>query len=167
MTMPSVTSPADLRLTDLRRATPAELERLFGEERALEQAPRGVWRGHVLRRLDNPGARAPASRAIQWLMFEAVPWGIDFDRRRWFFLGGRRIAGGHFELRAQRSRWRDTTAFGLHYHPSRLPGPIKRMLYDELKPVGEGLLLGIGGENAERDRGDHFWFALEPAPPGR
>jgi len=162
-----MTTPTMTTLADLRGASSATLEGLYAGERPLELAPRGLWLGHTLRRLDNPGARAPVSRALQWLMFEAVPWGIDFDRRRWFFLGGRRIAGGHFELRAQRSRWRDTTAFCFDYEPSRLPGPIKHMLYDEVKPLGDRLMLGIGGENAERERGDHFWFALEPVQPRR
>jgi hypothetical protein len=34
------------------------------------------------------------------------------------------------------------------------------VLYDEVKPLGPDLCLGIGGINARVGRGDHFFFAL-------
>lgn len=88
-----------------------------------------------------------------------MPFGIDFDARRWWFLHPR-LAVGRFELCQERSRWRDTDALTLRYHPSRLPGPLRDVLYDEVKPLGDDLLLGLGGLNWEVGRGDHFYFAL-------
>ena len=71
-----------------------------------------------------------------------------------------RFAIGRFDARIGPSRWRDTDAIQLHYDPSRLPGPIKGRLYDEIKPLSGDLVLGLGGVNAERGEGDHFWFVL-------
>ena len=68
---------------------------------------------------------------------------------------------GHFEPSVGPSRWRNTDTIGLHYEISRLPGPIKRVLYDEVKRLDEATCLGIGGENEGPGKGDHFWFALE------
>jgi hypothetical protein len=36
------------------------------------------------------------------------------------------------------------------------------LLYDEVKMLSPSLCLGIGGINAARGRGDHFFFALVP-----
>ena len=66
-----------------------------------------------------------------------------------------------FEARVERSRWRETDSVVLRYEGSRLPGALRRLLYDEVKPLGEGLVLGIGGGNDGPGRGDHFFFALE------
>ena len=33
----------------------------------------------------------------------------------------------------------------------------------EVKPLADGRIIGIGGINAERGRGDHFWFELTTA----
>jgi hypothetical protein len=35
------------------------------------------------------------------------------------------------------------------------------MLYDEVKPLSRDACLGIGGVNAGRGAGDHFFFVLE------
>lgn len=148
-------SPADATLP----AT-SELERLWLEPRDLTHPPRGAWRGTVIGRIDNAGARRPLHRVGQHLLFERMPWGIDFDRARWFF-HHRRFAAGHFRIEAQRSRWRDTESFALHYEISRLPRPIRAVLYDEIKPWEPDRMIGIGGVNAERDEGDHFWFVLD------
>lgn len=59
------------------------------------------------------------------------------------------------------SRWRDTEAVTLHYERSRLPAPIRGVLYDEVKPLTDTICLGLGGINAERGDGDQFFFALE------
>jgi hypothetical protein len=61
---------------------------------------------------------------------------------------------------AGRSRWRDTETVRLHYEVSRLPGPVRAVLYDEVKVLSPSLCLGIGGINAARGRGDHFFYAL-------
>ena len=34
------------------------------------------------------------------------------------------------------------------------------LLYDELKPLPDGSVLGLGGINGERGSGDHFFFLL-------
>lgn len=34
------------------------------------------------------------------------------------------------------------------------------MLYDEVMPIRDQLVLGLGGVNAARDRGDHFFFEV-------
>lgn len=154
--------PLPTSIADLRAAGASGLESLYGAERSLEPRPRGLWRGHYLRRLDNRGARAPLSRVAQRLLFRTPPWGIDFDRGRWFFLDRPVLAAGHFALRAGPSRWRDTTALSFDYSLSRLPSPVTRMLYDELKPLSDELILGLGGENRDRGLGDHFWFGLAP-----
>jgi hypothetical protein len=132
-------------------------------------SPTGRWRGTVLGRIENAGARALRPRIAQWLGFEALAWGIDFDRGLWTFglPGSRdpRLALGRFEARRERSRWRDTDAIGLHYEVSRLPAPIRDVLYDEVKPMPDGTCLGIGGENAGPGVGDHFWYRLERVLP--
>lgn len=149
-------------LHTLKRASLPELEAIFAEASpdSLE-VPRGVFRGITLRRLDTPAARAPLVRLGQGLLFELLPFGIDFRSRRWFFFHPC-IRAGHFETRVGPSRWRDTEAVQLHYAGSRLPGPIRDVLYDEVKPISPHLALGLGGTNAEVGRGDHFFFALVP-----
>lgn len=144
---------------DLARLSVDALEDLYAAERALE-VPRGVFRGRVLARLPNAGARRLRWRATQVPMFEWVPFGIDFDRRRWFF-GRASILVGRFDATIEPSRWRPTEVVALRYDPSRLPGAIKRYLYDEVKPLGDALALGLGGVDAAVGEGDHFFFSLE------
>ena len=146
--------PEELRSAPLHR-----LEELWLRPVALS-TPRGIYRGHSLSRIDHATARRPVWRISQALAFGWAPFGIDFDRRLWFFFGPR-LALGRFEPRPGSSRWRDTDAIGLHYEVSGLPRRIRSVLYDEVKPLSEGWMLGIGGINAERGRGDHFYFALE------
>lgn len=122
--------------------------------------PRGVYRGHTLERIDHPTSRRPLWRFSQRLGFVWIPFGVDFDRQLWFFFNGR-VAMGRFEMRAGDSRWRDTNAISLTYEGSRLPGFVRNVLYDEVKPLSERLSLGIGGINRERGCGEHFFFALE------
>ncbi len=122
--------------------------------------PRGLYRGHVLRRIDNSGSRRRLWYWSQRVGFEWMPFGVDFDRGLWFFFTSR-VALGRFEARVAPSRWRDTDAIGLHYEGSRLPRSIRRHLYDEVKPLDRGRLLGLGGINADRGLGDHFYFVLE------
>jgi hypothetical protein len=124
----------------------------------LHPVPRGVFDGHVLTRLDTPGARRAVYKFVQWVGFELVPWGIDFDHARWFF-GHHRARSGHFTARPGASRWRPTESYALRYELSRLPW-VGRGLYDEIKPLSDSLVLGIGGVNADRGDGDHFYFAL-------
>lgn len=138
-----------------------ELEALYAHDRPFA-VPTGRWRGRVLSRLDTPGAREAFNVWAEWLGFEALSWGIDFDRTGWGFgpPGIRPLVwAGRFRPLIAPSRWRPTRTIGLHYHVSRLP--VRGFLYDEVKPIDERRCLGIGGINAPRDRGDHFWFALE------
>ncbi len=146
-------------LEQLRSAALSRLESLWARPVELP-APRGAYWGHVLMRIDHATSRRRLWRLSQTLAFEWAPFGIDFDRRLWFFFHPR-LAVGRFEPRVGRSRWRDTDAIGLHYDVSGLPRGVRGVLYDEVKPLSERRLLGIGGINAERGRGDHFFFALE------
>lgn len=148
----------NLSLDELLRASPAALEAAFADDRPIA-VPEGRFRGRTLCRLDNPGARRPLWRASQKVGFEWLPYGVDFGRRTWFFVHPP-IAVGRFQPRVQRSRWRDTQVVALHYEASRLPAAIRRTLYDEVKPLGPDLLLGIGGINAGPGQGDHFFFLL-------
>lgn len=122
--------------------------------------PRGLYRGHVLGRIDHPTSRRPIWRWSERIGFEWAPFGIDFDRRLWFFFTAR-LAMGRFDIEIAQSRWRDTEAVGLHYESSKLPHGIRRWLYDEVKPLSDKWMLGIGGINAGPGEGDHFYFALE------
>jgi len=69
-----------------------------------------------------------------------------------------RSAAGSFRIDEGPSRWRDTRVLRLHYDRSRLP--IRAILYDELKPLAGGRILGLGGIDAARGEGDHFFFEL-------
>lgn len=143
----------------LRSMSGAELDAVFARDVPLA-TPRGIYRGRALSRIDHETSRRPLWRWSERVGFEWTPWGIDFDRRLWFFFAPR-LAIGRFEPRAGPSRWRDTDALGLHYQGSRLPRFVKGALYDEVKPLSDRLALGIGGMNAGRGIGDHFYFALE------
>jgi hypothetical protein len=144
-------------LEALLRADLAELERIYREHEPVEP-PRAAFRGYYLRRVDSPGAHTVRNRILQ-LGFQLPPFGVDFASHRWFFFS-RHLQVGHFRDERARSRWRDTDTVALHYDVSRLPGPIRRLLYDEVKPLSERLMLGLGGLNDERGRGDLFFFAL-------
>jgi len=147
-------------LSALKSMNTADLESVFASE-AEFSVPEGMHRGHFLKWLDHPAARCKRWRWPQRLAFEWAPFGIDFDRRLWFFFDPR-LAAGRFEVHVQPSRWRETQALGLHYEVSRLPAPVRSRLYDEVKPLGPDLALGLGGINAGPGAGDHFFFALIP-----
>lgn len=142
---------------DLRRASLAELERIYAEAAPL-QMPAGCHHARHLAWTDS-GRRSPW-RPLLTLPFSWAPFGVDFDRRLWFF-GHPALALGRFEPRVGPSRWRETETVGLFYHPSRLPGPVRAVLYDEVKPLSPGLCLGLGGVNGPPGRGDLFFFSLQ------
>ena len=123
-------------------------------------APHGIHRGHFLAWNEASVSRHPHFRRLERAAFSWTPWGIDFDRRLWFFLAAP-LAAGRFEPRVEESRWRETRTVALHYGASRLPEAFRRYLYDEVKPLSERWMLGIGGIDRERGEGDHFFFALE------
>jgi hypothetical protein len=145
-------------LERLRLCSLAELEALYSTPRPVG-VPNGILRGVHLAWLDT-GARHPVLRLLLYLGFRLTPFGIDFTAHRWFFFH-RRLAAGRFTADVGASRWRDTDTVRLCYDVSRLPGPLRAWLYDEVKPLSSTLCLGIGGINAPRGRGDHFFFALQ------
>jgi hypothetical protein len=136
-----------------------ELESLFIAE-PHASVPTGCHRGTYLVRLQTPGARARRNRLVEYVAFEAIPFGVDFRSCAWFFFF-RQLQLGRFRPEACPSRWRTTEVIALHYESSRLPAPIRGILYDEIKPLTATVCLGLGGMNAERGLGDHFFFALE------
>lgn len=143
--------------------THGELEDLYAGP--LGAAPAGVYRGRFLGFLDTPGARDPFNRTMQTLMFVWPRWGIDFRRRLWWF-GRPELAAGRFEATRGHSRWRDAEVYRLEYETSRLPGPVKGLLYDEVKTLPDGKVIGLGGTNAPQGRGDHFFFSLSRLASG-
>jgi len=147
-------------VSDLRRLDLSELEALYTSERTVT-VPEGVFVGTNLAWLERPRSQHRAIRPALWLLFGLVPYGVDFDRSRWFFLSKRSPRIGRFDPVVGRSRWRDTETVRLHYERSRLPGPVRSMLYDEVKPLTSSTCLGIGGLNADRGQGEQFFFALE------
>ena len=150
-----------IALQDLRQMSLPELEALW-KETPIGPAPLGNFRGAFLRWVDSAGARKLAVRAFDTPAFIWAPFGVDFDRRAWWFFH-RKALVGRFDLTAGRSRWRDTEAQQVHYGASKLPGPVKNLLYDEVKQLTGSIVLGIGGMNADAGEGDHFFFALSRA----
>ena len=146
-------------LRTLQNATITELEEIYQAE-GTGRVPTGVFRGDVLHRLQTRGARKLWMRGVLRFGFELPPFGIDFDTRRWFFFHDK-LQVGHFRTEEKESRWRRADTIALHYDISRLPGAIRRVLYDEVKPLGPDLCLGLGGVNREREDGDVFFFSLE------
>jgi hypothetical protein len=144
-------------MESLAHATPDELERIY-REAPLGPDPRGLFHGKVLAILPSL-RRRPMVRAADFLLFQAPRFGIDFDRQLWWFVTPR-IAMGRFEATRGRSRWRDCETVRLAYHVSRLPGPVRGLLYDEVRPLDADRCLGLGGTNEETGRGDHFFFEL-------
>lgn len=124
-------------------------------------APAGITVGRFLGFLDTPGGRDVRNRVTHTVLFRWPRWGVDFDRRLWWFVDPR-VAAGRFRVTVGPSRWRDAVVLRLDYDVSRVAW-IRRTLYDEVKPLSDGRIIGIGGINAERGRGDHFWFELETA----
>ncbi|MDI7267719.1 MAG: hypothetical protein QME96_06980 [Myxococcota bacterium] len=126
--------------------------------------PTGVYRGVHLASLDVPGARRPLWRLVERVGFDLLPYGIDFDVRTWFFVHPR-LRVGRFVASPARSRWRPADVISLHYRASRLPFPVRDVLYDEVKPLSATLCLGLGGVDAGPGEGDRFFFALVPWSP--
>jgi hypothetical protein len=141
---------------DLERLSLDELERLYVES-PVGDAPAGNYRGQFLYRLPTRGAHKWHMYTMSALLFEHTRFGVDFERRLWWFLRPE-LAAGRFVFSPGPSRWRPTDAFRLEYAVSKLP--VRGLLYDEVKPLGPDLCLGLGGVNAPRGDGDQFFFAL-------
>jgi len=118
--------------------------------------PRGLFEGRFLCWVDGP---PPSMRLVDTLLFRALRFGVDFDRGVWWFVRPR-VTVGRFRSSRGPSRWREAEVLRLEYDVSRLPPPLRTMLYDEVKPLTEDLCLGLGGVNAPNGRGAHFFFAL-------
>lgn len=146
-------------LIDLKQLSLPQLEDLYVQPHDL-YIPDGLFRGHHLAWNEEAASRQRLRRPIIHLGFKVLPYGVDFDKRRWFFLDSG-LTVGRFQPRVGPSRWRETETVCMEYHVSRLPGLLRDQLYDEVKPLSEDLLLGFGGLNEPRGRGDIFFFALE------
>jgi len=147
-----------IELSDLKRCSIRVLENIYENEGAAD-VPQGVYKGTHLGWIeDNINHRQLLKSGI-FLGFKLAPYGIDFDRKRWFFIN-KNARIGHFRAETERSRWRDTDAVCLHYESSRLPRMIRSHLYDEVKPLTDSLCLGVGGINKPDGGGDIFYFAL-------
>ncbi|MBW2453366.1 MAG: hypothetical protein JRI68_02595 [Deltaproteobacteria bacterium] len=145
-------------MNELRGLSLPELEELYAARHAVA-VPQGCFTGTHLGWLDSRGAQHPLLRPVVDLMFYRTPFGVDFDAQRWFFIRDK-LKLGRFDADVGPSRWRDTETVRLTYERSRLPWPIRRLLYDEVKPLSDELCLGLGGINADRGRGEFFFFAL-------
>jgi hypothetical protein len=147
-----------MQRTDLENAGIDGLERIY-REAPVGPLPIGNFRGRFLGWLDTPGSKRWHVRAADWLLFEKPRFGVDFDRRVWWFVKPS-LAAGRFEVSHGPSRWRPCDTLRLTYETSRLPAAIRNLLYDEVKPLGADLLLGLGGTNFDTGEGDHFFFSL-------
>ncbi len=146
-----------MRIEDLVRLDHRDLDELYAADRAL-LVP-GVYRGWHLcwvpRRDDAPRWIDP----VLTVGFRWMPFGIDFDRGSWFF-GHTAIALGRFRMEEGASRWRPGRTMRLHYDVGKLPRRVRAWLYDEVKPLEDGLCLGLGGLNVAGRGGERFYFAL-------
>lgn len=142
----------------LSDASVTELESLYARAGDI-RVPVGCFAGRHLAWLDTPAARHALLRPIEQLFFADLPWTIDFARRRWFWLQ-KRVGIGRFFASVGPSRWRDTETIRLLYDDPLLPGFVNLWLYDEVKPLGDDLCLGLGGISARRGVGEQFFFAL-------
>jgi hypothetical protein len=147
-----------LNISTLLRATLPTLEAIYAEPTEPD-VPDGLFRGRYLCACDSAGARRLANRVMVRSGFRLLPFGVDFDRRAWWF-GAPLAKVGRFDPSPGRSRWRPADVIRLDYHPSRLPAPVRGVLYDEVKPLARGICLGLGGLNRDRGEGDLFFFAL-------
>lgn len=143
-------------MTPLKTLPQAELEALYRGPMG-DWLPTGRQLGTFIRFLETGGARAPTARAIDSAMFVWTRFGLDFGQARWWFVTPR-LTIGHFRLERGPSRWREAEVLKVIYDVSRLP--IRGYLYDELKPLPDGRLLGMAGINAEAGEGEHFFFEL-------
>ena len=146
------------RIDALRRATSSELERLYAAPLALA-IPSGRYAGCFLQRTPGWKRAGLLVRSAVALGFAALPFGVDFDRSLWRLAGGA-VRAGRFELQPGPSRWRPTRTLAMHYEASRLPAFVRALLYDEVKPLDDDLLLGLGCVA----QGDLFFFALGAEP---
>lgn len=147
---------------DLPSLSPADLGRLYLRESSFEAPEAGSYRGAFLQRIAGRGPLARILGAAICLPFRRLAFGLNLRGNSgvWYFLHPA-LTIGRFTPRIQPSVWRNTTALALDYSASRLPSPVRSLLYDEIKPVAKGLLLGIGGFGPPGRRLELFLFSLE------
>jgi hypothetical protein len=146
---------------ELRRMSLEELEELYvGDQET--QIPAGVFKGKVLRWFPVPPGEHVLMRPLLWLWFGVTPFGVDFDKDRWFFFFDQSPRIGHFTPRIGPSRWYPSAeTIQLHYQISRLPEGFKANLYDEVRPLTDTTCLGVGGINTHEGAKREFFFVLE------
>ena len=91
-----------------------------------------------------------------------TPFGITFNADAtgiWYFFNPT-LAVGNFAMRAEASQWRKTQCVTLNYETAALPGPVRDILYDEVRVLSENHCLGIGGFKGPAGDGDNFYFLL-------
>ena len=143
---------------DLRHASFAELCEVLSDAPCAPW-PGGVWRGTWLMPWPE---RSRAVTLLNHLIFDVTPYGIDLDRAAWWFVHPRaRIA--RFTASLGPSRFVASDIVRLEYAVSALPRPLRGILYDEVKPLGPELMLGIGAIDRAPGVGERFLFQLQPA----
>lgn len=150
----------------LEKLTAQELEALYLHNDAFAIPTEGTYRGRYLLRIDSEASRNWFYNFVVYACFQTRHFGLNFfrDHANWYF-HHKSLAAGYCAPTTQRSRWRDCDVIALDYAKSRLPAPIRNLLYDELKPLSDTLLLGMGGANLKnRSKGDLFFFCIELVP---
>ena len=164
--MPAATlNDADALIAEFKSYGAQELERLFANADASLRLQPGSYRGTWLKRIEHSGPYKPFNLISQWLLFDVTPFGITFHADGtgiWYFFHPT-LAAGEFILTEEKSEWRDTDALTLRYDNANLPGFVRALLYDEMKPLSNLHAIGIGGFNEPTGEGDNFFFLLTPA----
>jgi hypothetical protein len=149
-------------VAEFRAKSLNQLETIFMGAAPLAYPAPGNYAGTWLKRIENSGTYKPFNLISQWLMFEITPFGITFHADAtgiWYFFNPS-LAAGNFAMANGASMWRDTKAVALNYETAKLPGFIRGILYDEVKPLSENHALGIGGFKGPAGDGDNFFFLL-------
>ncbi|MBL8035825.1 MAG: hypothetical protein JNJ69_19125 [Leptospiraceae bacterium] len=157
-----MTNSARLLIADFKAKSAAELDSIFCSAGPARLPATGNYRGTWLARIENAGTYKPFNLISQWLMFEVTPFGITFSDSNsgiWYFFNPA-LAAGNFVMRAEASRWRNTQCVTLNYESANLPGPVRDILYDEVKVIDDEHALGIGGFKGPAGDGDNFYFLL-------
>ena len=136
----------------------AELEQLDADI-PLGPKPSGTFDGQVLRWIETNGPCVGAFFALEWFGFVVLPWGLRFDKNLWWFEAPL-LAAGELVATPGAFGWGTAQTYRLTYATSYLPRFVRNVLYDELKPLDENTVLGLGVLNRETGEGDHFFFLL-------
>lgn len=156
---------ADALIAEFKSYETKELEHLFAANDASLRLESGNYKGTWLRRIEHAGSYKPFNLVSQWLLFDVTPFGITLHADGtgiWYFFHPT-IAAGEFRLTEEKSQWRSTEALTLRYDDAKLPGFVRALLYDEIKPLSNLHAIGIGGFNEPTGEGDNFFFLLTPA----